>query len=117
MPLLVLGRIWIRSAGVDLLDNKNRRSSESKSVKSLDLPMGISARAVLIQNRKMAGHAENPISIQPIGYLKNTNAMPPTSSARYTMNKSARNGGASKRCFSWAFLTRGLWGSKETVIW
>ena len=46
VPLVVLGRICTKSAGVVRLESSSKRSSEMTSVKVPDGPMGISARAV-----------------------------------------------------------------------
>lgn len=98
-PLGVFGKICAKSAGDVLIESKSKRSSESISVKLFVLLIGMSARAVLIQNISMAGRTEKPINDQPMGYLKYSKAMPPVSRAMNSKSESARNGGVLKRCF------------------
>lgn len=47
-------------------ERRVRRSSERRSVKLSELPIGIVARAFLIQNSSMAGRAEKPTRAQPM---------------------------------------------------
>ena len=98
-PLGVFGKICAKSVAEVLLESKSKRFSESMSVKLSVFLMGISVRAVLIQNINMAGKTEKPISVQPIECLKYNKAMPPVSRAMNSKSESARNGGVLKRCF------------------
>ena len=91
-PLLVLGRILVRSAGVVLLDNNKSKSSEIRSVKLLVLPIGVSERAFLIQKMSIAGQVEKPIKAQPRLILKYSNVMPPKSKTIKMISMNARTG-------------------------
>ena len=98
-PLGVFGKICAKSVTEVLLESKSKRSSESMSVKLSVFLMGISARAVLIQNINMAGKTEKPISVQLIECLKYNKVMPPASKVIKSNSKSARNGGVLRRFF------------------
>lgn len=108
IPLLVLGRIWTRSAEEAVLDKSKSKSSDKRSVKEPEGPTGMVARAVLIQKISITGSTEHPIKAQPRGIPKYSNAIPPKSSSIKTMSNRASIGALLKRCFWWAFLTRGL---------
>ena len=70
------------SAGVMRSFKRRRRSSERRSVKSLVGPMGMKARAFLIQKMSMRGRAEKPRGTQPMGSLKKRRARPPAARAK-----------------------------------
>ena len=92
-PPRVLGRILIKSAGVVLGDKSRSKSSESRSVKLLDLPTGISFKSFLIQKTSMAGKAEKPINVQPSAIWKYSRAMPPKSKVMKITSVSVKTGG------------------------
>ena len=69
-PLVVLGRMFARFLGEETFLNGIRRSSERMSVMLEDLPIGISAKAFLIQKLNIKKMIEKPHNVQPIGFLK-----------------------------------------------
>ena len=107
-PLLVFGKIWVRSAGEEFLVISRSKSSEIRSVKLSVLPIGMSTRSFLIQKISMAGREEKPIKVQPMEFWKYNSVMPPKSRAINTTRVSASIGGLFSACFWWAFLTRGF---------
>ena len=110
-PLLVFGKIGTKSRAVRSGFKRSSRSFEMRSVKSSVLPTGISLRAFLIQKRITIGVVEKPIKSQKSGFLRKMRAMPPARSAINNMISKAMKAGLSRRCFSWASLTRGFLGS------
>ncbi len=98
-PLLVFDKILVRSVGVVLSESSRSKSSEIISVKSSDLPIGMSDKAFLIQKINMAGQAERPINVQPMVSLKNNNAIPPKSRAMKMIRERAKTGGLFKMRF------------------
>lgn len=98
-PLRVLGRSLTRSDGVRLAERRFSKFSESKSVKSSVGPMGIERRAFLIQKINMSGSTEQPIRIQPKGYLSTRKVMPPEIRTVAAVMRRARTRGLVKRRF------------------
>ena len=78
VPPGVLGRMVIRSCGVESVLRCKSKSAERRSVISSEEPMGMSARAFLIQKSSMAGRAASPNKVQAQGLRKTRRTMPPT---------------------------------------
>ncbi len=115
-PLLVFGKILTRSAGVCLSSRRSKSSSDKRSVKSLDLPMGISASAFLIQKMSIAGMLEKPRKIQPREELRKRRMRPPMISKTRRIIFKAITGRLFNARFCLASRTRGFLGSKECIM-
>ena len=111
-PLLVFGKIGIKSRVVRFGFKSKSKSSEMRSVKSLELILaGISFKAFLVQKRMTMGVVTKPIKSQLRGFLKIIKVIPPARRAMKRITRRTVKGGLLKRCFSWASLTREFWGS------
>ena len=99
-PLIVFGKMGIKSRVVRFGFKRRSKSSEMRSVKSLLFLVGISFRAFLVQKRMTIGTVVKPIKSQQSGFLRKIKVMPPASRAMNKMMRSLVKEGLLKRFFS-----------------